>query len=196
MVSHGGVGAPGDEGEGKVKVTRKLDKFLLANGTEMVLSKEFIEWFRGFTDAEGCFMLSRNSKSSFKFTFTIGLHKDDIAVLKFIQDTLGGIGKINEYSTKAFYIIAAKKDINVIQDIFSNYPLNSSKHLNFSDFHRAFNIYTTFDDKGEDSLSTSDKGPATREELFELIETIAGGINNKRTNYIMPKDHLINITPY
>jgi hypothetical protein len=37
----------------------------------------FIEWFRGFTDAEGCFLIAKTG-NSFAFRFIIKLHKDDL----------------------------------------------------------------------------------------------------------------------
>lgn len=50
----------------------------------------FLEWFRGFTDAEGCFTIGAVGNSHyFQFSFTIGLHIDDIEVLEYIQKTLG-----------------------------------------------------------------------------------------------------------
>lgn len=61
----------------------------LSNGEPLVLTREFIEWFRGFTDAEGCFQIYEAAKgSSFGFTFGIWLHVDDIAVLEYIKDNL------------------------------------------------------------------------------------------------------------
>ena len=43
------------------------------------VSREFIEWFRGFTDAEGCFRIKRSGKN-FSFCFSISLHRDDVDV--------------------------------------------------------------------------------------------------------------------
>nr|YP_009568486.1 hypothetical protein [Drechslerella brochopaga]QBL02566.1 hypothetical protein [Drechslerella brochopaga] len=44
----------------------------------------FIEWFRGFTDAEWSFSIKRDH-NSFTFIFRIKLHIDDINVLLFIK---------------------------------------------------------------------------------------------------------------
>uniref|UniRef100_UPI0030FE5CD9 hypothetical protein n=1 Tax=Dematophora necatrix TaxID=2751867 RepID=UPI0030FE5CD9 len=72
-------------------------------------SLDFLEWFRGFTDAEqgGCLLVSPNkastaslgarrrgaAASSFTFKFKIKLHIDDLNVLNFIKDNLN-IGKV------------------------------------------------------------------------------------------------------
>jgi len=41
-----------------------------------ISDEEFLDWFRGFTEAEGCFMIGlRNNGSSFRFEFKIFLHK-------------------------------------------------------------------------------------------------------------------------
>lgn len=43
----------------------------------------FLEWFRGFADGAGCFSIGAVGNSHyFKFSFTIGLHIDDIKVLE------------------------------------------------------------------------------------------------------------------
>jgi len=47
----------------------------------------FIEWFRGFTDAEGCFLIAKVG-NRFAFRFTIKLHKDDLNLLNFIKNFL------------------------------------------------------------------------------------------------------------
>ena len=63
---------------------------------KLVLSREFIEWFRGFTDAEGTFGFRVNSGTAgYKFKYQISLHHDDIKVLHYIKDTLG-IGSVYE----------------------------------------------------------------------------------------------------
>ena len=90
------------------------------------LSYEFIDWFRGFTDAEGCFQITpQRSGNAFEFRFSFGLHIDDLPVLEYIKNQLK-IGKISINSTRAkvTYNIIAKKDIAKIIAIFSEYNLN------------------------------------------------------------------------
>lgn len=56
---------------------------------KLILSKDFIEWFRGFTDAEGTFKIKANKGNSFTLTFSITLHIDDVEVLNYIHNNLG-----------------------------------------------------------------------------------------------------------
>ena len=46
----------------------------------------FIEWFRGFIDAEGYFLIAKVGGNSFAFRFIIKLHKDDLNLLNFIKN--------------------------------------------------------------------------------------------------------------
>jgi hypothetical protein len=53
------------------------------------LSYEFIDWFRGFTDAKGCFQITpQRSGNAFEFRFSFGLHIDDLPVLEYIKNQL------------------------------------------------------------------------------------------------------------
>ena len=53
------------------------------------LSPEFCEWFTVFVDAEGLFTVYLRNNRRPTISFRISLHKNDGAVLKFIQDQLG-----------------------------------------------------------------------------------------------------------
>jgi len=70
------------------------------------------------------------------------LHIDDIKVLHFIKSNLG-IGEVRERGTNATFTIRTQQDIVKLIDIFSKYPLNSKKYLDFYDFKRAFELYTS-----------------------------------------------------
>ena len=103
------------------------------DGRQLTLTRDFIEWFRGFTDAEGCFYFYRIAdKFTFSFGFRIVLHIDDLAVLEYIQNCLQ-IGKVRINKTRftSEYYVSSVKDLPVIITIFSKYNLNSTKHLNF-----------------------------------------------------------------
>ena len=54
------------------------------NGKNSILFKDFLEWFRGFTDAEACFSVASNNVNNFRFQFLISLHVDDLPLLEFI----------------------------------------------------------------------------------------------------------------
>lgn len=74
------------------------------------LEANFIEWFVGFTDAEGSFAFQKNkSRNSYVFSFRISLHLDDIAVLFYIKDTLG-LGRVYKQGDKACVYVIDKVD--------------------------------------------------------------------------------------
>ena len=109
---------------------------------------EFLEWFVGFTDAEGNFNISlkkltENNYLSAMLTFQIGLHLDDLIVLEYIKKKLncGHISisgnKCNFFSNSCFckHIAASKSNkeslFNIILPIFNLVKLNSSKYFQF-----------------------------------------------------------------
>ena len=60
----------------------------------MMCDPDFIDWFRGFADAEGTFGIkSKNQGKNFEFIFRIVMHIDEMPLLLFIQSKLG-IGKV------------------------------------------------------------------------------------------------------
>lgn len=78
-------------------------------------------------------MIHRANKGrSFQFIFKITLHKDDEAVLQYIKRTLD-MGQIHHFSTLVTFFVSKREHIAEILEIFSNYPLNTKKHLDFSD---------------------------------------------------------------
>lgn len=101
------------------------------------INPDFLEWFRGFTDAEGSFIVASKGKvGGYLIRFAIRLHKDDLMVLKVIQETLQ-IGKVYNLSTGALFQVSSKTEISKIIDIFSKAPINSNKQLNFIAFKEA-----------------------------------------------------------
>ena len=94
----------------------------------------FFEWFCGITDGEGSFGIGSSEKTSkrvyFNFTFAISLHVDDVSLLEFIQKRVG-VGKVYIFGKKSSFIVKNKKDVKVIMDIFTKYPLKTHKNLNF-----------------------------------------------------------------
>lgn len=148
------------------------------------ISCDFIEWFRGFTDAEGCFLVSPNRGSSFTFKFKIKLHIDDVEALNIIQNTLQ-LGKVRVSRTdpEATLEITVQQEIAVIIAIFSKYNLNTTKHLNFLAFEQAFWLYTEQNSK------------EARLKLKPEIDIIRGKMNFQRTDFNLKSEHKFNITP-
>jgi hypothetical protein len=159
-----------------VQGATELDS-VLSNSLEN-LTKDFIEKFRGFVDAEGCFLIARTG-NTFAFRFLIKLHIDDKSVLDIIQKTLG-LGRVTTYKSSATYAITSQKEIKFIIDIFTKYTLNTTKHLNFLSFKRAFEIY---------------KGSKIKDsKLIQEIASIKSSMNTKRTVFDTTS-FKINITP-
>lgn len=148
---------------------------------QIALSYDFIEWFRGFTDAEGCFLIAK-SGNTFAFRFLIKLHADDINTLNFIRSSLGGVGDVTSIGSVAYYKVTSQKGIKFILEIFTKYPLNSNKHLNFIAFREAYMLYIS-------SVSKT-------EELAKEITILKDSMNKKRTSFDSDKSHKINITDY
>jgi hypothetical protein len=88
--------------------------------------------------------------------------------LHFIQSKLE-IGKVYVRGASARFEVINFKETSKIIDIFSGYPLNSTKFLNFQDFKKAFEIYT----------SSRLKTP----EIIDKVEKIRMGMNTLRPKY-------------
>ena len=147
--------------------------------------EDFIEWFRGFTDAEGCFYIGRNNSKYFSFYFQIKLHIDDQNVLNYIQNTLE-LGKVYTSKNEATLVIVNKEDIKKIINIFDKNPLNSTKHLNFLSFKEAFEIYLKKDLCNNESSLVFNK----------RIEYLKNSMNSKRNDFKFYEFHNIRITNY
>ena len=109
------------------------------------LQKNFLEWFVGFTDAEGNFNikitgLSENTFKNAQFTFQIGLHKDDEPVLNYILNTLK-CGHISKSKDRINYFVNDRNSLlHVILPIFDSVNLNSSKYHHFVLFKKAVTL--------------------------------------------------------
>jgi hypothetical protein len=155
----------------------------LPNGEKRVLSREFVEWLRGFTDAEGSFFIFRKS-SSFSFEYVLRLHIDDREVLKYIQNTLGmGTHGDSNKTSQTWFRVGALREVEIIIAIFFKYNLNTTKHLNFLAFTQAFILYTESNSR------------EARLKLKPKLDEIINMINSKRTNfYLDPSTHNFNIS--
>lgn len=91
---------------------------------------DFYEWFRGLVDGEGCFIIQPKNDSYFFFKFEIFMHKDEAPMLKYIAKKLA-IGNVYIGEEFSKFSVASQKDILTIIKIFDEYPLNTSKNLNY-----------------------------------------------------------------
>jgi hypothetical protein len=116
-------------------------------------------WFlTGFIDAEGTFIVPLRPKNDFKCgwevlsEFKLGLHLKDLPLLEAIKAYLGDIGTIsvNKAKNVAVFRIASLKDLAVIIDHLTRYPLITQKRADFELFKRVVGIklsgrHTTLD---------------------------------------------------
>lgn len=127
-------------------------------------------------DGEGHFSIFSSSAAgasqgkTYGFSFAISLHKDDKETLDFIVKELG-MGKISFYANSARLVISDAKSIKSLIEIFTHFPLKSTKLLDFLAFKRAFLLYT----------QKKEKTP----EILEEIKLIKEGMNSKRTDFDM-----------
>lgn len=150
--------------------------------------EQFVEWFVGFAEAEGCFKFKpryRNDRIiSFQFEFEIHLHIDDFNLLDYIKKTLK-MGKVyaNTSRNSCSFVVGNEKELHELIKLLDGFPLNGIKFLDFSDFKEAFLLY--FSRKGTIS-----------EDLIKKLLKLKEGLNRGRKDFTMPLNHKINITGY
>lgn len=110
-------------------------------------NRQFIQWLVGFTDAEGFFYIYSNKDwTAVSLRFSIELHIDDIDVLHEIHRTLG-VGRVVSYSKRSsaiFYVVNLHDIIRVIIPIFQEFPLQTSKYLDFTCFSKVASIKSKY----------------------------------------------------
>lgn len=109
------------------------------NPLDFLSDEDFSEWFRGFVDAEGNFLI-QSVENRFKLIFSLCLHKDEIILLKYLAQRLG-VGNIYIKKNAVFYTISSKNDLLKILSILDKQPLNTSKNLNYILFRQAYDLY-------------------------------------------------------
>ncbi len=104
-------------------------------------------WFlTGFIDAEGTFIVPLRPKKEFKCgwevlsEFKLGLHLKDLPLLEGIKACLGGIGSISVNKDVAVFRIASLKDLVVLIDHLTRYPLITQKRADLELFKRVVDI--------------------------------------------------------
>jgi len=137
---------------------------------------KFLQWFIGFTDAEGCFLIQTKNKSEVHFCFKITLHIDDSAVLFLIKDKLG-IGVVSiKSNTCIFSIHSFQHIVDVLVPIFDKYPLITHKQLDYRDWRIAVLL--------KKNSATSNKSYfSIAPETFNKIVKIKENMNRNRTNF-------------
>lgn len=152
------------------------------NPLDSLSDGEFLEWFRGFVDAEGCFLI-QVVQNRFKLIFTLCLHRDELPLLEYLAQRLG-VGNISIREKAASYTVSSKEDLARIFTLLDKRPLNTSKNLNYKILRQAYDLY--FNRK---SIKVS-------MELREKMMDLKNQMNKKRTDFNQTKDHSIHITRY
>jgi len=134
---------------------------------------DFIQWFIGFTDAEGSFKINIKNNKEVHFVFQITLHIDDIAVLYIIREKLSiGIVSING-TTCSFRVHSFQLIVDILLPIFDKYPLLTHKQLNYKDWRKAI-LLKQISNENSRSLNI---------DTFNKIIEIKKSMNDFRTNY-------------
>ena len=137
---------------------------------------KFLQWFIGFTDAEGCFLIQTKNKSEVHFCFKITLHIDDSAVLFLIKDKLGiGVVSIKGNSC-TFSIHSFQHIVDVLVPIFDKYPLITHKQLDYRDWRIAVLLK-------KNSAASNKSYFSIAPETFNKIVKMKENINRNRTNF-------------
>lgn len=134
------------------------------------VSTSYQQWFAGFVDAEGNFLISPGSRNHVNFRFRIRLHIDDLATLEKIRSTLD-VGVVKIEGNSCIYIVSGYDDLRyVILPIFNQFPLLTVKALDLKDFIAALEI------KGQYL------GSRLPELSYNKIIEIKNGMNTGRKN--------------
>lgn len=116
----------------------------------------------------------------FEFVFRIALHRYDRGVLEHLECTLG-CGRLNTERDTLVFTISQLSDIEkILIPLFGEFPLNTTKHLDYLAFKKAF-----FNRKSSE-LNKSD--------LYSKILELKHSMNTKRVSDVLPRGHEIRIT--
>ena len=152
------------------------------NNKYSLSDEDFNEWFRGFTDAEGCFSI-QNIDNRFKFIFSLCLHVTEVPLINKIFRRLG-VGNIHIRSSTVNYTISNKEGLAKIFSILDKKSLNTTKYLNYITFRQAYDLYAN---RGSRFVEKELKGK---------ILSLKDQMNKKRVNFDLPLSHSVNISRY
>lgn len=113
------------------------------------LSDEAGGWVAGFTDGEGCFVITKTSKGGYVCSFHIKLRSDDLPLLEAIRGTFGH-GRIAsvarsspERHPQAHLRVQTKAGCLYLVDLFTEFPLRSKKAADFAVWKEAVIFWQT-----------------------------------------------------
>ena len=115
--------------------------------------------------------------------FRIALHRDDRGALEHIKNTLG-CGRLNTERDTLVFTISQLSDIGkILIPLFEQFPLNSTKLLDYLAFKKAFFMFLN---RKSCELNKPD--------LYQKILELKDSMNAKRVSYVLPLGHEIRIT--
>lgn len=115
--------------------------------------------------------------------FRIALHRDDRGVLEDIKHTLG-CGRLNTERDTLVLTISQLSDIEkILIPLFEQFPLNTTKHLDYLAFKKAFFMFLN---RKSSKLNKAD--------LYSEILELKDSMNTKRVSDVLPRGHEIRIT--
>lgn len=145
------------------------------------LDKHFIEWFVGFTDAEGNFLI-KLSRDRVQLMFQIGLHWDDLPLLTYLKDKLQcGYITQNPKEAKANFVISSQTALQgLLVSLFDSFSLNTTKYLDYLAFREV--------------VMLRDSKAHLTSEGMERIVSLKASMNKGRMDYILPTNHRVVVT--
>ena len=126
----------------------KLQNYLSTKNYSKNINTLHPMWVTGFIDGEGCFHVSVNENKKYRLGWKVQLnsqillHGRDFNLLKHIQAKLNGVGSICEKRSggSILFQVQSIKDLKVIIDHFSKYPLITQKCYDFKLFEKAVHL--------------------------------------------------------
>nr|YP_010218787.1 LAGLIDADG endonuclease [Morchella brunnea]UBU98594.1 LAGLIDADG endonuclease [Morchella brunnea] len=104
------------------------------SGDRRWLERGVLEWFIGFTEGDGSFVVTGG-----KSVFSIHLHLADLPLLYFIQNQLN-MGNVYLNKDSATFIVKAKKDILALIAIFNGNLFLRKRQIQFEKWVINYNI--------------------------------------------------------
>src|SRR6185437_421909 len=124
-----------------------------------LIKLDLARFITGFTDAEGCFLLSVARYKEYRLgwrvllRFQISLHKKDKALLKQIQTYFGGDSISTKHGPQTIqYYVESVKDLAKVLEHFDKYPLITKKRADYELFVQAFNLIQNKEHLTEEGL--------------------------------------------
>ena len=103
-------------------------------------NKKFLEWFIGFSEGDGCFVINKylNNEKSYS-SFIITQSDKDIQILHFIQNKIG-FGKVIKLNKNiSRYVVQDKKNISILINLFNGNIVLPKTLLIYSKWVQSFN---------------------------------------------------------